>query len=239
MPLRQGRVGTAAIIVRTLLIGQVAPLGGVSSAIAKRPCVGPRQIGVNGLLGDEQGDRRHHGGPEKALHHYPLDHYARWREEMNAPPAVLDAPGAFGENISTLGMTEHDVCVGDVYAFGSALLQVSQARQPCFKLNLRFGDRRMARNVQQTGRTGWYYRVLRTGVAQSGDALKLEERPHPEWTLARLLHVMFVDTLNREALAEMASLEALSRNWKRTAARRLESKRVEDWTARLRDESDA
>lgn len=221
--------------VAALLAGKASPLGpqGVQSAIAKRPVDGPARIGETGMVGDEQGDRRNHGGPEKALHHYAFDHYARWREELSAPPAILDAPGAFGENISTVGMTEADVCVGDVYAVGSALLQVSQGRQPCYKLNLRFGEKRMARKLQQTGRTGWYYRVLRTGVIHPGDAFELQERPHPQWPLSRLLHVMFIDTLNLDALRAIVALEALSPNWKQTALRRLQNNSVENWARRL------
>lgn len=227
--------------VAALLAGRTAPLGekGVQSAIAKRPIDGPGRIGETGLVGDEQGDRRNHGGPEKALHHYPFDHYARWREELSAPPAILDAPGAFGENISTLGMTEADVCVGDVYALGSTLLQVSQGRQPCYKLNLRFGEKQMARKLQHTGRTGWYYRVLRTGVVHTGDVFELQERPHPEWSLARLLNVMFIDTLNLYALREIAALDALSPGWKQTALRRVEKNSVESWARRLGEDESA
>ena len=228
-----------AIKVLALLAGKTQPLGdtGEPSAIHKQALSGRGQITETGLLGDEQGDRKLHGGTEKALHHYARDHYAFWREELMPAPSVLDAPGAFGENISTLGMTEADVCIGDVYALGSALLQVSQARQPCYKLNVRFGWRQMARTVQRTGRTGWYYRVLRMGIAEAGDELVLEERPHPDWSLARMLHVFYVDTLNMDSLREIAALEALAPNWRKLARRRLENGSVESWALRLGEAS--
>ncbi len=170
-----------------VFVGEVAPLcaGGPPSAIGKRPAPAPWRIGALGLEGDAQADRKHHGGTEKALHHYPFEHYDFWRREIGERPALL-SPGGFGENLSTIGWTEEEVCVGDVIRFGEALVQVSQGRQPCFKLNLRFEVKDMARRVQNSGRTGWYYRVLEPGVAREEDALELVERPSPDWPLARL-----------------------------------------------------
>ncbi len=217
-----------------VLVGEVAPLGDARhvSAIDKRPAAGPWRIGKTGVEGDAQADRKHHGGAEKALHHYALDHYATWRDEIGAAPA-LDAPGAFGENLSTQGWIEDDICIGDVIRFGGALLQVSQGRQPCFKLNLRFGLRDMARRVQMSGRTGWYYRVLEEGVANEGAALHLTERPCPDWPLTRLSHLLYRDMRDREGLAAMAALPHLAQSWRGLAQKRLDSGRVENWSARL------
>lgn len=216
-----------------VLIGAVAPLGdqGHRSGIAKTLAPGPWRIGRTGLSGDAQADGKHHGGPEKALHHYAFDHYPFWRDEREA--ACLAAPGAFGENLSTLGWTEETVCLGDIVRFGDALLQVSQGRQPCFKLNLRFGRRDMARRVQDTGRTGWYYRVLEEGAAREGDALDLIDRPCPGWPLERLTRLLYRDTRDRAGLEEMAALPLLTESWRVLAQRRLESGKVENWSARL------
>jgi len=226
------------IEIGALLTGCVAPLGPQSkpSAIAKTPVHGRLRIGPEGLEGDAQADRRNHGGPEKALHHYPLDHAPAWRAELPGAPDLLEAPGAFGENLSTRAVTEAGVCVGDLWRAGTALLQVSQARQPCWKLNARFGVPDMAQRVQASGRTGWYYRVIEPGAVAAGDTLALVERPHPDWTLARLLHVFYVDRLDRAALTRIAALETLSASWRALAARRLERSVVEDWTPRLRGE---
>ncbi len=221
--------------ISSVLVGRVAPLGrkGALSAIAKMPVTGRIAIGPTGLDGDEQADRRHHGGVEKAIHHYALDHAETWRSDLPSPPDLIGRAGAFGENFSSRGITEAETHVGDVWRAGTALLQVSQARQPCWKLNERFGVPDMARRVQTTGRTGWYYRVLEPGTVEPGDALVLVDRPCPDWPLARLLRVFYVDRLDREALAGIARLNLLTDSWRQLAARRLEREAVEDWAPRL------
>lgn len=221
-------------VVPVVLGGKVVPIGpdGPLSGIDKHPLPGPWRIGPEGLERDAQEDRRFHGGPEKALHHYALDHAGAWEAEIGPHP-LIGHRGAFGENLSTSGWTEATVCLGDVVRFGGALLQVAQARQPCFKLNHRFGLPDMARRVQTSGRTGWYWRVLEPGEAQPGDALQLQDRPLPTWPLERLLHVLYRDTGNRAALEEMAGLDLLAESWRKLAHRRLESGKVEDWRRRL------
>ncbi len=217
-----------------LLTGPARPLadGDTLSAIAKTPVEHPLWLGPDGFEGDEQADRRVHGGPEKAVHHYALDHYAVWREELGPLPA-LEAAGGFGENLSTLGLTESAVAVGDIFQLGTAILQVSQGRQPCWKLNRRFAVPDMARRVQQTGRTGWYHRVLQPGTVAPQDRLELIDRLAPDWTLRRLWHALYVDRLNRNELEGIAALDVLAEGWRKYAVRRLESGRVEDWNRRL------
>lgn len=227
------------VVIDAVLVGQLQPLGpkGVPSGIAKSAAGGRVRIGTLGLEGDQQGDPRHHGGPEKALHHYPHDHYPGWRAELAeqgaAGNAVLDAPGAFGENLSTHGLTEADICIGDRFRLGTALVEVSQARQPCFKLNHRFGYAGMSRAVQQSLRTGWYYRVLEAGDLGAGDTLALVARPYPQWPLQRLLHVLYVDRLDYAALGDMAALVPLAESWRKLARQRLERHEVEDMERRL------
>lgn len=219
----------------TLLAGQAIPFGppGHSSAIHKTPVSGPVQVERDGFVCDQQGDRERHGGPEKALHHYPLDHYATWLKECPPFASILEQPGAFGENISTLGMREENVCIGDIYRAGTTLLQVSQARQPCWKLNVRFTDKGMARMMQENRRTGWYYRVLEAGYIEAGDIMDLQQRPHPDWPLSRLLHYFYVDTLDYEVLREIAGLDLLAESWRKIAINRLENRTVEPWERRL------
>lgn len=216
------------------LTGKIAALPGSAhqSGIAKTPCSAPLALGPEGFGGDEQADRRVHGGIEKALHHYPRDHYPGWRDDIGANP-LLDAPGAFGENLSGHGLTEENVAVGDIFRLGEALVQVSQGRQPCWKLNQRFGVKDMSRRVQGSGRTGWYYRVLQPGQVAPGDDLLLIDRLAPDWTIRRLWQVMYIDRLNMADLTEMAGLEVLAEGWRRHAARRVDSGQVEDWGKRL------
>ena len=222
------------VIVESLLAGQIAPLGprGAPSGIDKKPVSGPVRLLREGLECDAQGDRNVHGGPEKAVHHYPHDHYATWVDDVGENPR-LEMPGAFGENISTTGLTEHNVAVGDRFRLGSALVEVSQGRQPCWKLNARFDITDMAIRVQKSGRSGWYYRVVEEGIVSEGDTMRLVERLSPEWTLHRVWHLLYVDMLNYEELALMAQIPHLADGWKRYAVRRLENRKVEDWSARL------
>ena len=204
---------------------------GSRSAIDKRAVEGPVRIGPEGLAGDEQGDRRVHGGPDKAIHHYPRDHYASWQGEVGAH-ALLQAAGAFGENISTAGITEADVCLGDRLRLGSALVEVSQARQPCWKLSDRFGIADMARRVQDSGRSGWYYRVLETGTVQAGDTLVLVDRPHPDWPLPRLSELLYRRTLDRDELQGALALPLVP-SWRKLFERRLQQGDTESWDSRL------
>lgn len=220
------------IALDSLRIGPAATLApGVTSAIDKQPVDRVLRLETDGFAGDEQADRRHHGGPEKALHHYDTAHYDSWRAELGKLPALR--PGGFGENLCSTGADEGTVAVGDVFRLGGALIEVSQARQPCWKLNLRFGIADMARRVQDSGRTGWYYRVREPGLVAPGDGLVLVERRAPDWTLMRLWRVLYRNRLDRAELAAMAALEPLSPGWRALAQRRLDSNRVEDWARRL------
>ena len=130
-------------------------------------------------------------------------------------------------------MTEHSLCLGDQVRVGSSvLLEVSQSRQPCWKLNDRFAVPTMARRVQDSGRTGWYYRVLQPGHLQAGDALVLVARPWPEWTLARIIDVLYHQPFDAAVLQALAALP-LTPSWQRMVQGRLERAAVENWKARL------
>lgn len=216
-----------------LLTGGLSPLGpnAVPSGIGKQP-VASAFLGETGFAGDQQGDRKRHGGAEKAVHQYPLDHYPAWRSELG-DCGLLESPGAFGENLAVADIDERSVCVGDIWSLGEAVVQVSQGRQPCWRLNERFGIRDMARRVQASGRTGWYYRVLKPGRVDAGCRMRLIERPHPAWPLSRLIRTFYVHRRDPAALQAIAGLEALSESWRRIARRRLETGRLEDWSARL------
>ncbi|MDF3980570.1 MOSC domain-containing protein [Luteibacter sp. PPL201] len=208
-----------------VLAGPVAPLGdgGAVSGMHKRPVHGIVRITHVGIDIDAQADLTVHGGPEKAIHHYPFDHYATWRHEL-PPRALLDQPGAFGENLSTLGLTETDVAIGDVFRIGTAVLQVSQGRQPCWKLNVRFDTKDMALRVQQSGRSGWYYRVLEEGEVAPGACLERIERVTPAWSVRRIWQTLYVDRFDPDALAALAALPTVAENVRRQARRRLASR---------------
>ncbi|MEW5997874.1 MAG: hypothetical protein A4S12_10015 [Proteobacteria bacterium SG_bin5] len=220
--------------IKGLCVGSVRPLGpsAVASGIIKQSSDRPILLTKTGFVGDEQGDKRHHGGPDKAVHHYPHDHYAAWTADLGEHP-LLRRLGAFGENISTTGLTEANVAIGDRFRLGSAIVEVSQGRQPCFRLNLRFEIGDIAVRMQRTGRTGWYYRVVEEGLVAPGDTLRLLDRQTPGWTIERLRRILYVDMLNQAELQEVAALAHLPERWRRTAELRLRTGVVEDWKPRL------
>lgn len=208
----------------------------ILSAIDKKPVAGPINIDFQGLTGDEQGDHRFHGGVDKAVNFYPHEHYSFWRNHLGAMP-LLDASGAFGENLATVGMTENDLCLGDKLRIGTVLLQISQTRQPCWKLNHRFGVQDMALLVQQSLRTGFYCRVLEPGILMVGDAIKLVARPYPDWTLRRFLILLYQNTLDVDSLNDALNLPLVPTN-RKLFENRLVSNCVEDWSGRIKPPED-
>jgi MOSC domain-containing protein YiiM len=218
-----------------VFVGKAQPFGpkGVPSAIAKQ-AVASAYVSPAGVEGDEHGDPLRHGGPDKAVHHYPREHYDYWRS-AGVTSALLDVPGSFGENVTTVGMTEANVCVGDVYRTGPGgpVLRVTQSRQPCWKLGERFTFPKLAADAQRASRTGWHYGVVENGVLRTGNAFELIERPHPDWPLARLLDVLYLHPDDRAQLAEAAELRYLAPKLRDLARHRLETSSVESWETRL------
>ena len=178
----------------------------------KAPVEGPVWVGTTNVAGDAQADLRVHGGPDKAVMAYAAAHYPLWRGELG-----VEMPfGAFGENFTVAGQDEASVCVGDVYAVGGARLQVSQPRAPCWKIARRWRIRDLSARVQATGRTGWYLRVLEEGRVEAGMPIRLLERPHAEWSVARVTRTLFTRPFDREAMRALAAYPELApstREW--------------------------
>ncbi|MEK7668013.1 MAG: MOSC domain-containing protein [Gemmatimonadota bacterium] len=147
--------------------------GEVLSGIRKLPVMGRVRVGALGLDGDAQADLKVHGGPDQAVYAYSRDHYARWAGELARDDL---APGSFGENLTVEGMLETDVRIGDVYQVGSARLQVTKPRSPCFKLAAWTGLPTFPKLFLASGRTGFYLRVLEEGEVGAGDAIALVRR---------------------------------------------------------------
>ena len=187
-----------------------------TSGIFKAPVDGPLRLSSMGFNGDAQADPTVHGGPDKAACVYSADHYPDWRRTLATDLFVF---GAFGENLTVEGLDERLVCIGDVWSLGDATVQVSQPRQPCWKLARKWRRRTLTDEVVSSGRTGWYFRVLREGSVAAGATLSLLERRHPEWTIAaanRVMHRREGDT------AALARLGELSANWRHKLERRLQ-----------------
>lgn len=196
----------------------------------KLPVIEAVWLGVTNLKGDGQADLKNHGGPEKAVNVYPFEHYPYWQQVFGTSNLPF---GAFGENFTTEGLLETEVCLGDMFEIGEALVQVSQPRQPCWKLARRWRIKDLALRVQESGRTGWYFRVLREGTIQAGSHLRLVERPCPEWTVASANDVMHRRTDDIQAAQSLASCPALAVRWRETLMKRVETRTVGSSTARL------
>ncbi|WP_338452954.1 MOSC domain-containing protein [Niallia oryzisoli] len=170
-----------------------------------------------GLLGDEVADTKNHGGAEKALFAYTVEHYDEWRKDQALETIGM---GSMGENLAVRYMDENTVCIGDTYQYGDAIIQVSQPRQPCWKPARRFRLIDFALRIQRSGRTGWYFRVLKEAFVQDQVELELLERPYPQWTIAKCNEVMHVKKDEIKLAEELASCELLAMSWKETLHKR-------------------
>lgn len=145
----------------------------VLTSIFKSPVEGRRAVVRHNIEGDRQSDLRVHGGPYKAIYAYPFEHYSYWREQL--PDAEL-MPGSFGENLTLSGLTEDTAHIGDRYRVGSAVLQITQPRMPCFKLNLRFRRSDMVKRFWHSNYSGMYFSVVEEGDIEAGDSVDLLDR---------------------------------------------------------------
>lgn len=198
-----------------LLSVNVSPIRVVSlegrevwTGIFKQPVEGRVRVRRLGLFGDIQADRRHHGGLEKAVYAYPFEHYASWREELGE--ARDFPPGQFGENLTVTGMLEEEVCIGDVYRVGEALLQVSEPRQPCFKLGIKMGRPDILRPFVQTGRVGFYLRVLEEGSVGAGDPIHLVERDPVGFSVRAMSDLVLLNVGDLASAERALRIESLS-----------------------------
>lgn len=190
----------------------------VRTAIRKSVVDGPVAVRSINIDGDEQADLRVHGGLDKAVLAYSADHGATWSEV----DVALAAPGAFGENLHVAGLTEADVCIGDRWSVGTSVLEVSQPRQPCWKLNDRWGRDDLVQRIEANGRSGWYLRVLQEGVLGAGDRWELLERPQPAWSVARVHSVMHHRVDDLDAARDLDAVAELSASWRRSLQKRVQ-----------------
>lgn len=182
------------------------------TGICKKPVIGRLSLSLQGFEGDGVGDRKHHGGSDKAVCVYSLDHYAYWETALG----ISLPEAAFGENLSVVDMKEEAVCIGDIYMIGTAEVQVSQPRQPCGTLAARYNREDFVRLVADSGRTGFYFRVLKEGSIQAGDAVALAERDMRGVTVAFANQIYYRDRMNREGIERVLAVPALSVSWRRS-----------------------
>lgn len=188
------------------------------SGIVKSTVTERLHLGHTGFTGDEQADLVNHGGPDKAVCVYPLDHYPHWESVLGRSLPY----GSFGENFSISGLLEPDVCIGDIFSAGSAVVQVSQPRQPCWKLAMRWGLDELPALVTQSGATGFYFRTLTEGEVGGGDQLRLLDRHAKGLTVAEANRIMHLDKEDVVGIRALLDVDALSASWVKTLTARLE-----------------
>lgn len=201
-----------------------------TSAIFKEPVSGPAWVGKTGLTGDGQWDLEHHGGPEKAVFAYGYENYTYWQKELGISEITS---GGMGENFVMDQITEDMVSIGDTFQIGEAVVQVSQPRQPCWKPARRFKVKTLALLLQNTGRTGWYFRVLTEGNVEARQAFTLVDRPHPEWTIQKCNQVIHAKKQNFEEIRQLAQCELLAPGMRATLAKRVEMMETPDIRSRV------
>ncbi len=184
-------------------IGQPTPFTGKGrtekTGIFKSPVSHPILLGREDVQGDTVSDRKHHGGEFKACYLFSSDHYAYWQEQY---PHLSWSWGMFGENITVEGLDESDLLAGSIYLLGSALVQITIPREPCYKLGVRFGDQKVIEEFIAHGKPGTYVRVIRPGEVIRGDLFQLEEKAEDSLSIADLFSLIYSkkkdpDILNR------------------------------------------
>ncbi|WP_201318155.1 MULTISPECIES: MOSC domain-containing protein [unclassified Paenibacillus] len=202
-------------------VGRPAPLAYqnkiVPSGIGKTPVSVPLQLSLLNLDGDEQADLVHHGGRDKAVCVYCVEHYPYWESLTGSTLSF----GAFGENVTAGGLTELEAYIGDTFQWGDAIVQISQPRQPCFKLAAKHGWPELPKQVEKTGYTGYYFRVLEEGRVSADSSLQLLERDPQAVTIDYANRIMYRDQTNAAAMERLLQLPALSASWQATFRKRL------------------
>lgn len=199
----------------SFFIGTVVPLPGCGrpSGMFKRLAVGPIRLDHEGFQGDQHADLRVHGGPDKAVHLYPVAHYVSLASHF--PEAADDlVPGSLGENISTVGLDESMVCIGDIFKLGEALVQVSQPRNPCWKIDDRFGVDGVAALIGELGLTGWYFRVIQPGMVVPEATLDLCDSDRRAPTLQAAMALCRLHRPDPVELRRLATVAGISVSWR-------------------------
>lgn len=202
------------IIIESLNIGlpknEVFHGSEIITGICKTGVSEPLSLKKLGFEGDGVGDVKHHGGPDKAVCVYSTDHYPYWERVLGTKLPIA----AFGENLSVSHLLEKDICIGDVFELGTALVQVTQPRQPCKTLAARYGRADIIKLVVDSGRTGFYLRVLKEGIVKKDGPFVLQERDPHNITVAFANHVYHHDKENCEGIRKVLEVPGLSESWR-------------------------
>jgi MOSC domain-containing protein YiiM len=182
----------------------------VSTGIFKAPVQGRVALRTLNLDGDRQADLRVHGGPHKAVYVYPSEHYEFWRREL---PGMELPWGMFGENLTTEGLLEKDVHVGDLLLVGTTEVVVTQPRMPCYKLGVKFGDDEIIRMFHESRRSGFYLAVAKEGELSAGDSIEILRRDARGVSIADFYRVFATHEANDDLLRRILRIPALPASW--------------------------
>jgi MOSC domain-containing protein YiiM len=197
----------------------------ITTGIFKEPVTGRIRLREFNLEGDRQADLSVHGGPNKAVYVYPAEHYDYWRQEL---PDMNLPWGMFGENLTTEGLLEDQINIGDRFRVGSVEVMVTEPRMPCYKLALKFGRDDIIKRFLASGRSGFYLAVLHEGEIGAGDAIELTQQDPNRVTVADIVRLYVQDKNNVALLQRVVQVEALSEGWRDYFRQRLEKKKIRD-----------
>ena len=189
------------------------------SAISKAPISARVRLDKINLDGDRQCNLKYHGGPDKAVCCFSAEHYAHWQNDFGMGASF--GYGAFGENFTLTGLPETDACIGDIYAVGTARIQISQPRMPCVNVARKWDRKDMPRRMEETGYTGYYLRVLQTGEVGAGDTLTLVERPCPGVTVHLINRAWYQEESSPEQDARLSRLPQMAQSARRMFQRKI------------------
>jgi MOSC domain-containing protein YiiM len=188
------------------------------SAIYKETIAGRVALDPLNIAGDKQANLKFHGGPDKAVCCFPSEHFDFWREKLGRGEAF--GFGAFGENFTLQGLTEQQVCIGDTFVVGSAVVQVTQPRQPCINLARKWESTQMPAEMIAAGHSGYYLRVLTPGDVAAGDSITLRDRPHPTMSVSTANDIMYRKAGGETSRLALMALPELSEEWREMLGRR-------------------
>lgn len=183
----------------------------------KKSAVAEVLLTKQGFMHDDVADKKHHGGPDRAVCLYPIEHYEKWEKEFGKPLPK----SAFGENRTVRGMLEQDVCIGDVYTVGEAVIEITQGRVPCSTIDKYTSASSLMKRLVQTGYTGYLARVLQEGVVRADDRITLQTKGEGQLTILKCNQIYF--TNDQQAMAHLLTTPALADEWKFKFAKRLGS----------------
>jgi MOSC domain-containing protein YiiM len=190
----------------------------IHTGIGKKPVSGSLRLKKLGFTGDGVADLKNHGGQDKAVCVYSLDHYPYWEDLLG----IKLNPPAFGENLSISHLKEDDVCLGDTFQLGTAVVQISQPRQPCKTLAVLYGRNDLVKLVINSGYTGFYLRVLKEGMVEAGTTLGIVKKEYHQISVAFANNIYHHDRKNSAGIESILAVSTLSDSWKRDLRKLIE-----------------